>query len=112
MFFTAGLVINEGINFILKHLIQQSRPENSECMMSSLYLCLCYAIDIHPRHLFGKYGMPSSHAQFVGCFATYFSLFVFVRCSVCLCVCVCVCVRACTLWFFKHSQGPSVNWGV
>jgi dolichyldiphosphatase len=63
MFFTGGLVANEGVNFILKHLIQEPRPINA----------------INPRPLFGKYGMPSSHAQFMGWFATYFSLFIFIK---------------------------------
>ena len=35
--------------------------------------------DVYTHSLFVEYGMPSSHAQFMACFATYFTLFIFVR---------------------------------
>ena len=44
MFFTAGIVLNEGINFILKHLIKEARPTNStwHYTSSSLLHCVFY----------------------------------------------------------------------
>ena len=86
MFFTAGIVLNEGVNMIIKHVIKEPRPQNGylaiyvyHYIIIMSYVIHCYA-DIHPRHLFGRYGMPSSHAQFMACFATYFTLFIFMKC--------------------------------
>ncbi|KAK3586693.1 hypothetical protein CHS0354_039164 [Potamilus streckersoni] len=56
-----GLLLNEVLNWILKHLIREDRPRRD--------------IDI----LFTEYGMPSSHAQFMYFFACYLVLFLFVR---------------------------------
>ena len=54
----AGQMGCEGLNWLLKRVIQEERP----------------------RQMHGKgYGMPSSHAQFVAFFATYLSLFVLLR---------------------------------
>ncbi|KAL5483776.1 hypothetical protein EMCRGX_G020190 [Ephydatia muelleri] len=61
--FLAGIVANEGINFVLKHVIKAPRPSNT----------------IYTHSLFVEYGMPSSHAQFMSCFATYLVLFFFIR---------------------------------
>ena len=36
-------------------------------------------IDLYSSDLFVEYGMPSSHAQFMTFFATFFTLFIFIR---------------------------------
>ncbi|XP_033732672.1 dolichyldiphosphatase 1-like [Pecten maximus] len=56
----AGLLLNEAINWVLKHLIQAPRP-------------------VRNRQLYTEYGMPSSHAQFSWFFSTYMILFLFLR---------------------------------
>jgi len=54
-----GQLFCEGINWILKRLIKETRPS---------------------RHATGKgYGMPSSHAQFIYFFASYLSLWMLYR---------------------------------
>ncbi|EFN77657.1 dolichyldiphosphatase 1 [Harpegnathos saltator] len=58
--FFSGILINECINFILKHTICQDRP-------------------IKRDGLYTEYGMPSTHAQFMWFFAAYASLFVYIR---------------------------------
>jgi len=63
MAFFGGIVLNELLNAILKHSIKASRP--------------CRPGD--EAQLFNKYGMPSSHAQFMGFFAIYMTLFAYIR---------------------------------
>ncbi|XP_065164373.1 dolichyldiphosphatase 1-like isoform X2 [Atheta coriaria] len=58
--FFLGTLVSEGLNYFLKHTIQEPRPMTR----SSEY---------------NEYGMPSSHAQFVWFFATYVIYFVFIR---------------------------------
>ncbi|BET00041.1 acidPPc [Nesidiocoris tenuis] len=58
--FFVGVVGNEFVNLILKHLIAQPRPDHRSTGM----------ID---------YGMPSGHSQFIWFFAAYVAYFVFVR---------------------------------
>lgn len=58
--FFSGIIINEGINFILKHTIREVRPMKRD----SLYT---------------EYGMPSTHAQFMWFFAAYATLFICIR---------------------------------
>ncbi|KAL4939575.1 hypothetical protein BDV06DRAFT_224895 [Aspergillus oleicola] len=54
----AGQLVCEALNFALKRIIKEERP----------------------KQMFGKgYGMPSSHAQFVGFFAVYMALFLLFR---------------------------------
>ncbi|KAL4927485.1 phosphatase PAP2 family protein [Aspergillus undulatus] len=54
----AGQLVCEALNFALKRIIKEERP----------------------KQMFGKgYGMPSSHAQFVGFFAVYMGLFLLFR---------------------------------
>ncbi|XP_046438506.1 dolichyldiphosphatase 1-like [Daphnia pulex] len=55
-----GLVLNEGINYVLKHTLRQGRPL------------------VRPS-LLHEYGMPSSHSQFMWFFTTYMFLFIWVR---------------------------------
>ncbi|XP_071948280.1 dolichyldiphosphatase 1-like [Antedon mediterranea] len=58
--FLTGLVLNEGINWIAKHIIKEPRP-------------------VRGHEGFGEYGMPSSHAQFMAFFAIYVVLFICIR---------------------------------
>ncbi|ESO08963.1 hypothetical protein HELRODRAFT_73990 [Helobdella robusta] len=60
IFFLIGLVVDEGLNFVLKSIIQEYRP-----MSRSV--------------IFTEYGMPSSHAQFMSFFAVYMVLFLCIR---------------------------------
>ncbi|GFS32176.1 dolichyldiphosphatase 1 [Nephila pilipes] len=59
--FFCGTVINEVINWILKHTIKELRP--------------CHGREF----LFSEYGMPSNHAQFMWFFATYMAFFLLIR---------------------------------
>ncbi|CAL1270553.1 unnamed protein product [Larinioides sclopetarius] len=59
--FFCGTVLNEAINWILKHTIKELRP--------------CHGREI----LFSEYGMPSNHAQFMWFFATYMAFFLLIR---------------------------------
>ncbi|KZC11839.1 PREDICTED: dolichyldiphosphatase 1-like [Dufourea novaeangliae] len=57
--FFSGMIINDIINFILKHTICEARPMR--------------------RNVHVEYGMPSSHAQFMWFFAAYTTLFICIR---------------------------------
>ncbi|XP_076624054.1 dolichyldiphosphatase 1 isoform X2 [Colletes latitarsis] len=57
--FFSGVIINECINFILKHTICETRPME--------------------RNVYVEYGMPSMHAQFMWFFAAYIILFICIR---------------------------------
>ncbi|WAR31445.1 DOPP1-like protein, partial [Mya arenaria] len=57
----AGLLLNEALNWLLKHTIRENRPQREISV------------------LFTEYGMPSSHAQFMYFFATYLVFFLFIR---------------------------------
>ncbi|XP_044268430.1 dolichyldiphosphatase 1-like [Tribolium madens] len=58
--FFLGTLCSEALNYFLKHTICEERP-------------------MRRTDLYGEYGMPSSHAQFVWFFATYVIYFVFIR---------------------------------
>ncbi|RZC37769.1 dolichyldiphosphatase 1, partial [Asbolus verrucosus] len=58
--FFLGTLCSEALNYCLKHTICEERP-------------------MRRTDLYGEYGMPSSHAQFVWFFATYVIYFVFIR---------------------------------
>lgn len=58
--FFGGLLINESINFVLKHAICEPRPMKRD--------------NVHV-----EYGMPSMHAQFMWFFAAYIILFICIR---------------------------------
>ena len=86
IFFCTGMVFNEGCNFVLKHIFKQPRPSNGErshmtVVQRSRELLMLFltSADVYTHSLFVEYGMPSSHAQFMACFATYFTLFIFIR---------------------------------
>ncbi|CAH1785914.1 unnamed protein product, partial [Owenia fusiformis] len=59
--YLAGIVSNEGVNWLLKHTIKEARPSKDK------------------RILYTEYGMPSSHSQFMWFFTSYLILFVLVR---------------------------------
>ncbi|KAH9493240.1 Dolichyldiphosphatase 1 [Bulinus truncatus] len=59
--FFAGLLINEVINIIIKHIFQEPRPVRGR------------------QNLYTEYGMPSSHTQFMWFFSSYFALFLLLR---------------------------------
>nr|XP_033335866.1 dolichyldiphosphatase 1-like [Megalopta genalis] len=58
--FFSGIIINDFINFVLKHTICQARPMRRDVV-------------------FVEYGMPSMHAQFMWFFAAYTTLFICIR---------------------------------
>lgn len=58
--FFSGTIINEFINFIIKHTICEARP-------------------MRRNTVFIEYGMPSTHAQFMWFFAAYTTLFICIR---------------------------------
>ncbi|XP_076642137.1 dolichyldiphosphatase 1 [Halictus rubicundus] len=58
--FFSGIVINDFINFVLKHTICEARPMRRDAV-------------------FVEYGMPSMHAQFMWFFAAYSTLFICIR---------------------------------
>ncbi|XP_063065968.1 dolichyldiphosphatase 1 [Engraulis encrasicolus] len=60
--FFGGLILNEGLNWVLKHILQEPRP----CGGAHASLTT-------------EYGMPSSHAQFIWFFVVYFFLFLYLR---------------------------------
>ncbi|XP_071821880.1 dolichyldiphosphatase 1-like [Apostichopus japonicus] len=59
--FLVGVVCNEAVSWVAKHIIQEPRP--------------CRGHDV----LFSEYGMPSSHSQFMWFFAVYIILFTYIR---------------------------------
>src|SRR5690606_25556868 len=65
LLFLAGQLTNEGINVVLKKWFKQHRPS--------------YLVDVGALKEGRGYGMPSSHAQFMGFFAVYLTLLLLVR---------------------------------
>ncbi|XP_047624599.1 dolichyldiphosphatase 1 isoform X4 [Phacochoerus africanus] len=60
--FLGGLALNEGVNWLIKHVVQEPRPCGG------------------PHVAVGtKYGMPSSHSQFMWFFSVYSFLFLYLR---------------------------------
>ncbi|KAM6297076.1 dolichyldiphosphatase 1 isoform 2-T2 [Aegotheles albertisi] len=60
--FLGGLAFNEGVNWLLKHVIREPRPcEGTHSTVTT------------------KYGMPSSHSQFMWFFSVYSFLFLYFR---------------------------------
>jgi len=57
-----GILLNEIVNHLLKHTFRQSRP------------CRVWGGNLHE-----KFGMPSSHSQFMAFFATYITFFTYIR---------------------------------
>ncbi|NXT79540.1 DOPP1 Dolichyldiphosphatase, partial [Zapornia atra] len=60
--FLGGLACNEGVNWLIKHVIREPRPcEEAHSAVTT------------------KYGMPSSHSQFMWFFSVYSFLFLYLR---------------------------------
>ncbi|KAM8996090.1 dolichyldiphosphatase 1 isoform 1-T1 [Ara ararauna] len=60
--FLGGLAFNEGVNWLIKHVIREPRPcEEAHSTVTT------------------KYGMPSSHSQFMWFFSVYSFLFLYLR---------------------------------
>ncbi|GAB6027905.1 Dolichyldiphosphatase 1 [Chamberlinius hualienensis] len=59
--YSSGILLNELINFILKHTVRELRPYRER------------------EVVFTEYGMPSSHSQFMWFFAIYTAFFLFIR---------------------------------
>ncbi|XP_016325766.1 dolichyldiphosphatase 1 [Sinocyclocheilus anshuiensis] len=59
--FFGGLIMNEGLNWLLKHILQEPRPCGGHSSVTT------------------EYGMPSSHSQFIWFFVVYFFLFLYLR---------------------------------
>ncbi|XP_029371928.1 dolichyldiphosphatase 1 isoform X2 [Echeneis naucrates] len=60
--FFGGLILNEGVNWVLKHILREPRP----------------CAGAHST-VFAEYGMPSNHSQFIWFFVVYFFLFLYLR---------------------------------
>ncbi|XP_070780886.1 dolichyldiphosphatase 1 isoform X2 [Enoplosus armatus] len=60
--FFGGLILNEGVNWLLKHILREPRP------------CAGAHTTLHT-----EYGMPSSHSQLIWFFVVYFFLFLYLR---------------------------------
>ena len=72
-------MLNEGCNFLLKHIIKEPRPNSSKLDTKIITHYPISPAASYDGDLFVKYGMPSSHAQFMAFFATYFTVFLFAR---------------------------------
>ncbi|XP_034047902.1 dolichyldiphosphatase 1 [Thalassophryne amazonica] len=59
--FFAGVLLNEGVNWLLKNIVREPRP----------------CAGIHSVHT--DYGMPSNHSQLIWFFVVYFFLFLYLR---------------------------------
>lgn len=57
------------------HFFPSPSPQSPPPQTYSIHL----SPDVYTHSLFVEYGMPSSHAQFMAFFATYFTLFLFFR---------------------------------
>ncbi|XP_015266893.1 PREDICTED: dolichyldiphosphatase 1 isoform X2 [Gekko japonicus] len=60
--FLGGLLLNEGVNWLIKNIVRETRP----------------CAEIHPS-VHSKYAMPSSHSQFMWFFSMYSFLFLYLR---------------------------------
>lgn len=91
--FLGGLALNEGVNWLIKHVIQEPRPCGGRARASGLGLSqvgrsweacilpLCPVLSPPGPHtaVGAKYGMPSSHSQFMWFFSVYSFLFLYLR---------------------------------
>uniref|UniRef100_A0AAQ4P2U2 Dolichyldiphosphatase n=1 Tax=Gasterosteus aculeatus aculeatus TaxID=481459 RepID=A0AAQ4P2U2_GASAC len=60
--FFGGVILNEAVNWVLKHILREPRP------------CAGTHTTLHT-----EYGMPSSHSQLMWFFVVYFFLFLYLR---------------------------------
>lgn len=92
--FLGGLGLNEGVNWLIKHVIQEPRPCGGRAGTSrtqgftldimrkpmSSHDALFFSSPPGPHTAVGtKYGMPSSHSQFMWFFSIYSFLFLYLR---------------------------------
>lgn len=86
--FLGGLALNEGVNWLIKHVIQEPRPCGGRAWAMGVWEGV--GKPASPRNaLFSlsgphtvvgtKYGMPSSHSQFMWFFSVYSFLFLYLR---------------------------------
>ena len=61
-----GIILNYGMNMVLKHTIKELRPDRGERGRD-------------PTEHWNEYGMPSSHSQFMWFYTFYMLLFVMFR---------------------------------
>uniref|UniRef100_H2Z4M6 Dolichyldiphosphatase n=1 Tax=Ciona savignyi TaxID=51511 RepID=H2Z4M6_CIOSA len=59
--FFVGIFVNESVNFIIKHIVQEARPIAGHTVLNV------------------EHGWPSSHSQFVWFFISYVILFIYIR---------------------------------
>nr|XP_002131668.3 dolichyldiphosphatase 1-like [Ciona intestinalis] len=59
--FFIGIFLNEMVNYIVKHIVQEPRPDSGHTTLNV------------------KHGWPSSHSQFSWFFFTYLILFIYIR---------------------------------
>lgn len=92
--FLGGLALNEGVNWLIKHVIQEPRPCGGRARAAGVWgsprsghyreACILPSCPIlsppDPHMTVGtKYGMPSSHSQFMWFFSVYSFLFLYLR---------------------------------
>jgi len=90
--FLGGLALNEGVNWLIKHVIQEPRPCGGRARASGVpqvsvsrgglrpLTTPCSLSSPGPHTAVGtKYGMPSSHSQFMWFFSIYSFLFLYLR---------------------------------
>lgn len=65
LYFGVGMVLNEVLNYTIKHTVKEARPLS--------------VLDDEQR--WAKYGMPSNHAQLMFFFSIYWTLFLMRRCT-------------------------------
>lgn len=74
-----GLIIDERVNAVLKHVIAQPRPLRAFESMEGGGAAAASASASAASRVWGEHGMPSSHTQFMVFFAVYLSLWVGLR---------------------------------
>lgn len=91
--FLGGLALNEGVNWLMKHVIKEPRPCGGEAQAAGIggppgwgitgacSLPSCPVLSPPDPHatVGTKYGMPSSHSQFMWFFSVYSFLFLYLR---------------------------------
>lgn len=108
-FYGIGIIMSEGINYVLKKIIREPRPASLHGVRDSEVLS-------------EKFGMPSSHTQYMWFVSTYMVLFVFIRlkhqeslilkslwCALCVSVSSLVAYGRIYLHYHTVSQ---VAWGI
>ncbi|OXB69123.1 hypothetical protein ASZ78_009599 [Callipepla squamata] len=102
--FLGGLAFNEGVNWLIKNVIREPRPcEEAHSTVTT------------------KYGMPSSHSQFMWFFSVYSFLFLYLRTWVspvehhtysCLNACLVTFLFPCRVYLLYHTWSQVLYGGV